>query len=121
AGSAGQRGVGLSTLPYGFMPSGGSGLRGTLVGCANAEAVRLSAAERDKCNERFGVEIGDAPKLDAIAAKRAAFDRAAARDIREQKYRNSTTDMNHDPSLPGGIASGPASSETFKHNAGDPK
>ena len=103
-GAGGQRGVGLSPFPYGYMPSGGSGLRGTLVGCANAEAVHLSAAERDRCNERFGVEIGAAPKLDPIAGSRQALDRAAAREAREQKYRNSTTDMNHDPSLPGGIA-----------------
>ncbi len=120
-GAGGQRGVGLSPFPYGYLPSGGSGLRGTLVGCANAEAVRLSAAERDRCAERFGVEIGAAPKLDPIAGSRAGFDKAAAREERERKYRASTTDLNHDPSLPGGIAAGPASTETFKHNPGDPK
>jgi hypothetical protein len=103
------------------MPSGGGGLRGTLVGCANAEAVRLSAAERDKCNERFGVDIGAAPKIDGISAsKRAAFDKAAASQEADRRYRASTTDMNFRPSDPGGIAHGPASTETFKHNAGDP-
>ena len=103
------------------MPSGGGGLRGTLVGCANSEAVRLSGAEHDKCNERFGQEIGAAPKLDPLSpAKRAAFDKAAASQEGDRRYRASPTDLNFRPSDPGGIAHGPASSETFKHNAGDP-
>ncbi len=122
AGSPGSSRLnGLTPYPYGFMPSGGSGLRGTLVGCANAEAVHLSPAERDKCNERFGVDIAGAPKLDAIApAKRAAFDKAADSQAADRRYRASTTDLNFKPSDPGGIAHGPASTETFKHNAGDP-
>ena len=122
-GAAGQSRLnGLSPYPYGAMPSGGPGLRGTLVGCANAEAVRLSGAERAHCNERFGVDIAHAPALDGISpAKRAAFDKAAERQEADRKYRDSTTDSVYAPSDPGGIAHGPASSETFKHNAGDPK
>jgi len=123
AGAAGQSRLnGLSPYPYGAMPSGGPGLRGTLVGCANADAVRLSGAERAHCNARFGVDIAHAPVLDAIPrAKRAEFDKAADRQEADRKYRNSTTDSVYLPSDPGGIAHGPASSETFKHNAGDPK
>jgi hypothetical protein len=122
-GSAGpSRLNGLSPYPYGAFPSGGPGLRGTLVGCANAEAVRLSGAERAHCNERFGVDITHAPALDGIApAKRAAFDKAADRQAADRKYRGSTTDSVFAPADPGGIAHGPASTETFKHNAGDPK
>ncbi|MGI8839193.1 MAG: hypothetical protein ACR2F8_00145 [Caulobacteraceae bacterium] len=122
AGAAGtSRLNGLSPYPYGAMPSGGPGLRGTLVGCANAEAVRLSGAERAHCNERFGVDIAHAPVLDPISrTKRAEFDKAADRQEADRKYRNSTTDGVFAPADPGGIAHGPASSETYKHNAGDP-
>jgi hypothetical protein len=75
----GSRLSGLTPFPLGAMPSGGTGLRGTLVGCANANAVNLSSVERAHCNERFGVEIKHAPVLDGIPpAKRAAFDKAAA-------------------------------------------
>ena len=75
----GSRLSGLTPFPLGSMPSGGTGLRGTLVGCANTDSVKLSSVERAHCNERFGVEITRAPVLDGIApAKRAAFDRAAA-------------------------------------------
>ena len=82
----------LNGLPYGAMPSGGPGLRGTLVGCANADAVRLTGAERNHCNERFGVEAAKAPALDGISpAKRAAFDRAAGRQEANRRYRDTTS------------------------------
>jgi hypothetical protein len=82
----GSRLNGLSPYPYGSMPSGGPGLRGTLVGCANAEAVNLSAVERARCNERFGDEAARAPVLDGIdPAKRARFDKAADRQENERK------------------------------------
>ena len=75
----GSRLSGLNPFPTGMFPSGGTGLRGTLVGCANADSVHLSSVERAHCNERFGVEISRAPVLDGIApSKRAAFDKAAA-------------------------------------------
>ena len=74
----GSRLSGLNPFPAGSLPYGGTGLRGTLVGCANADSVHLSSVERAHCNERFGVEITRAPTLDGInPAKRAAFDRAA--------------------------------------------
>ena len=85
----GSRLTGLTPYPYGAMPSGGSGLRGTLVGCANAEAVSLSAAERARCNERFGASASSAPALDSISpAKRALFDKAAASQEADRKYRS---------------------------------
>jgi hypothetical protein len=71
------------------MPSGGGGIRGSLVGCANADAVSLSAVERARCNERFGGSIGTAPVLDGISpAKRAVFDRAAERNESDRRYRD---------------------------------
>ncbi len=82
----GSRLNGLSPYPYGALPSGGPGLRGTLVGCANADAVNLTNVERARCNERFGVEAARAPVLDGIdPAKRAKFDRAADRQERARE------------------------------------
>jgi hypothetical protein len=84
----GSRLSGLSPYPYGAMPGGGSGLRGTLVGCANADAVSLTAVERARCTERFGAAAGSAPALDSMsAAKRAAFDDAQAREDARERYR----------------------------------
>jgi len=86
----GSRLNGLTPYPYGQMPSGGSGLRGTLVGCANAEAVNLSPAERARCNERLGARAASAPALDPISpTKRAAFDKAEERQNRDLEYRDS--------------------------------
>lgn len=86
----GSRLNGLTPYPYGSLPSGGSGLRGTLVGCANADSVNLSAAERARCNERFGARAGSAPALDPISpTKRAAFDKAEEKQNRSLEYRDS--------------------------------
>ncbi len=108
----GSRLSGLTPYPLGSMPGGGGGLRGTLVGCANAEAVRLSPTERARCNERFGSEAGSAPALDGISpAKRAAFDKAAARQDQNNRYRDSTptagTTYAH-PLSPDGTTRGPS-------------
>ena len=87
----GSRLKGLTPYPVGSMPSGGSGLRGSLVGCANSDAVTLSVVERAKCNERFGGDIAGAPRLDGISpAKRRAFDKAAERQDEDRRYRDST-------------------------------
>ncbi len=122
--STGSRLSGLTPFPYGAMPGGGGGLRGTLVGCANAESVRLSPAERARCNERFGLEAARAPVLDGISPrKRAGFDRSAQGQDEDRRYRQTTQDGTlggGHPTDPGGIASGPASSLIFKHNGGDP-
>ena len=124
AAAPGSRLSGLTPFPLGALPSGGTGLRGTLVGCANADSVHLSSVERAHCSERFGVELGNAPTLDGIApAKRAAFDRAAAAQDRrvnagavdpmramEAKHGRSTD-------FGGGVVSGPAS--TYVHPGPD--
>jgi hypothetical protein len=117
--SAGSRLSGLSPYPYGAMPSGGSGLRGTLVGCANASAVNLSSVERAHCNERFGVEAANAPPLDSISPfKRAAFDAAAARQELNRRRGAAGVDpmtaMSHaaQGDMGGGTVGGPASSFT---------
>ena len=106
----GSRLRGLTPYSYGAMPNGGGGLRGTLVGCANPDAVGLSAVERARCDERFGVDIGGAPKLDGISpAKRRDFDKAAGRDQANQRYRDSTpTASGPHPLSPDGTSRGPS-------------
>jgi hypothetical protein len=88
----GSRLQGLLPYPKGYLPNGGPGLRGSLVGCANAQAVGLSSVERAHCEQRFGATIGAAPHLDDIAPdKRATFDHATEKSDRARAYRNSTT------------------------------
>ena len=83
-------GNGLHVSP-GMLPGGGPGLRGTLVGCANAEAVKLTAEERNRCSERFGAGAPQAPPLSGIApAKRREYDDAAATGEANRRYRDST-------------------------------
>ena len=120
AGAPGQSRLnGLTPFSYGAMPSGGPGLRGTLVGCANADSVGLSSAERARCNERFGEDVAHAPVLDGIdPAKRAAYDKSVEREEANRKYRSNTNTQGA-PSDPGGIAHGPESSVIYKHNAWD--
>ena len=94
---------GLTPFTYGPMPSGGPGLRGSLVGCANAEAVALSSVERAHCNERFGVDAARAPGLDLIPReKRAAFDKSADRQNSWKAYRD-TVPANGTPPGPNGM------------------
>jgi hypothetical protein len=94
------------------MPNGGGGLRGTLIGCANAEAVSLSAAERARCNEHFGSEAATAPAIDSMSpTKRAGFDKAAEKQDRSLRYLDSTPTgrtANH-PLSPDGTSRGPGS------------
>lgn len=101
----------LNPYPYGAMPSGGGGLRGTLVGCANADAVKLTGTERNRCNERFGAGAAAAPVLDGIApSKRSAFDRAAEQNEASRKYRDSVPNGNPPPNGPeraGGLGTVP--------------
>jgi hypothetical protein len=84
------------------MPSGGSGLRGSLVGCANAGAVGLSREERAHCDERFGMRAGEAPALDPIPAdKRRAFGAVAAKQEADRKYREAVPTGTTPASRPG--------------------
>jgi hypothetical protein len=88
----GSRLQGLVPYPPGMLPNGGGGLRGSLVGCANAQAVGLSSVERAHCEQRFGAAAASAPHLDGIApARRSEFDQQVERAERDRNYRNSTT------------------------------
>ena len=116
----GSRLSGLNPWPAGAFPSGGGGLRGTLVGCANADRVKLTSAERTHCNERFGESMAHAPTLDGInPAKRAGFDRDAASQDMERRYRASTVIGGAPTDIGGGVAHGPASTITpIPHDEG---
>jgi type IV secretory pathway VirB10-like protein len=85
----GSRLGGLTPYGPGAMPSGGLGIRGSLVGCANADAVGLSSVERARCNERFGVDMARAPHLDGISPdKRAEFDKTVEKQNAWKAYRD---------------------------------
>jgi hypothetical protein len=91
-GGAGSRLQGLVPYPPGSLPNGGAGLRGSLVGCANSQAVGLSSVERAHCEQRFGSSAATAPHLDGIPPeRRAAFDKEVEKQERDRAYRNSTT------------------------------
>ncbi|HEY1427217.1 MAG TPA: hypothetical protein VGF50_11140 [Caulobacteraceae bacterium] len=78
-------------LPGGSLPGFGSGLRGSMLGCANAAALHLSRAEQAKCDEALGTGAHESPVMDAIGAtKRAEIDRQAAAEQAAQRYRDST-------------------------------
>jgi hypothetical protein len=82
------------------------------VGCANADAVRLTPSERARCNERFGASAASAPVLDPISpAKRGDFDRSAAQNAADRRYRDSVPNGNpppHGPEAPGGLGQVPS-------------
>jgi hypothetical protein len=106
AGGGGSRLQGLTPYPPGAFPNGGPGLRGSLVGCANPDAVSLSAVERAHCEARFGSYPGGAPHFDPISPeRRAVFDKENDRAERDRAYRNSGTDAGTATGL-GGVAPG---------------
>jgi len=83
-GSAGTQG--LPRGSFGF----GSGLRGSLIGCVNADTVKLTEEERAKCAERFGAGTRVAPVMDPIgASKRSVLDDEAQGASTAAKYRDS--------------------------------
>jgi hypothetical protein len=87
-GSGGLTGGGL---PGGALPGFGRGLRGGLLGCANAAALHLSAAEQARCDEAFGDGARESPRMDPIdASRRTQFDHEAAQEEQARKYRDST-------------------------------
>jgi hypothetical protein len=65
-------------------------LRRSPAGCANADAVRLTKAEREGCLEMFGQGAKDAPFFEPPMSrdKRQAFNKAAARKEAYVRYRN---------------------------------
>lgn len=95
AGSAGGAARGLSKAAaagVGTAQDGRGAMRGygrATIGCDAADFVRLSQAERDRCNQRFGEEAHKAPgPIDTIPAeKRAYYDAVAAayRDLHTYK------------------------------------
>lgn len=111
----------IQAWPSGTFPNGGPGLRGSLVGCANASAARLSATEQARCAERFGQDIHHAPALDPIdAAKRAAYDRAVAREEAKRAYRAGTVIKGAPSDIGGGVATGPSSAVNDPNNVPHP-
>jgi hypothetical protein len=72
------------------LPHFGGGLRGSLIGCANAEALHLSREEQARCNESLGAGAAQSPQMSAIdASKRRTLDGQAASEAASQKYRDS--------------------------------
>jgi hypothetical protein len=99
-------------FPGGAMPGFGSGLRGGLLGCANADALHLSQAERARCAESFGDGTRTAPQMNPIdASHRAEIDRQAAAEAAANKYKNST---------PSGTESTPVAGQPRVFNPGSP-
>ena len=90
-GAPGGPGGAPGGLPSGSLPGFGSGLRGSVLGCANAAALHLSKEEQAKCDEAFGTGARESPQMDPIGAtKRADIDRQAAGEQAAQRYRDST-------------------------------
>lgn len=98
---AGPVAIHPAPLPEGPTADIRAALRVSPVGCANAEAVHLTKAERDLCNERLGKGAKTAPflGLGLPADKQSAFDRIAARKDADRRYREApalpTTDPVH--------------------------
>lgn len=100
---AGPAGTVAPTLPA--SPGLREALRRSPVGCANADAVILDKAERERCMEVFGKGAKDAPFIPPpmTADKRRAFDAAAARKEANRRYREGN--------IPAGTTSTPRPSE----------
>ena len=82
---------GVAGLPGGALPGFGGGLRGGALGCANAEALHFTAAEKARCAQQFGEGAKESPQMSAIdASKREELDHEAASAAAAQKYRDST-------------------------------
>jgi hypothetical protein len=100
-------------FPGGALPPGfGNGLRGGLLGCANAEALHLSAAEQARCAEAFGEGTRQSPQMSPIdASKRTVLDSEAASEAATQRYRDSTPAGSEAQPVPGQPRGGSAPSE----------
>ena len=83
----GAAGAGLQA---GMLPGFGRGLRGGILGCANADALHLSAVERARCAEAFGEGARETPVMDPIAARRDELVGEAAQESAAKKYLDST-------------------------------
>lgn len=89
----GASGIGTSYAPAPLPADQGSdlkkALRGFSPGCRMRDAVALTRAERDACDERLGRGSETATFIPAPMdpAKRAAYDAQAAKDERYRKYK----------------------------------
>jgi hypothetical protein len=91
-------------LPEGPRADVRAALRASPVGCANADAVGLTRAERDACNEQLGKGAKTAvfPGLGLARGKQAAFDQAAQHKEACRAYR-AAPDMTLPPPLREGL------------------
>jgi hypothetical protein len=84
-------------LPQGPKGDVRQALRQGPVGCANPDAVGLTKAERDLCDEKFGKGVRTAPTYatgtELTADKRRLLDAQAAQREAEYRYK-------HDPTPP---------------------
>lgn len=91
-GAPAARGLGVHPAPLPEGPRGDlrTALRGSSVGCANAEAVGLNRREVEHCDERLGAAARNAPVYDAPmdAAKRRGFEAQALRQQADRAYRD---------------------------------
>ncbi|MBV9994384.1 MAG: hypothetical protein JO127_04145 [Caulobacteraceae bacterium] len=100
---AGPKGAGAvaggAGLPGGVLPGFGGGLRGSLLGCIDQSAAKLSAEEKARCAERLGEGVKVAPAMDPIgASRRQVLNDQAARQSAADKYRDETPPLtNGDP------------------------
>jgi len=89
-------------FPGGALPGFGSGLRGGLLGCANADALHLSPEERARCAESFGSGTRESPQMNPIdASHRAELDHEAAAAAAAAQYKNSTPSGTESTPTPG--------------------
>jgi hypothetical protein len=86
-------------LPEGPKADIRASLRKSPVGCANADSVGLTRAERDLCDEALGKGAKTAifPGLGLAADKQAAFDAAAARKEADRRYREAPAVAGSEP------------------------
>ena len=87
-------------------------LRQGAPGCANPDAVGLTKAERDLCDEKFGKGAKSAPFLGLALnpAKAAAFDKAASQKEGCRRYREGMPpglSGSSEPGMPSGLGEGP--------------
>lgn len=125
----------VPTLAAGFPPEGApvapavppvpeglpAALRNSLVGCQMIGVILVDRAVRRHCADRFGIGARGVPRIDGIPPdKVAAYDAAAWRQEEDRAFFHLPTVSTLYAHDAGGIAGGPASTEIFGHNIGDP-
>lgn len=104
------------------VPAGlSAALRNSLVGSQMMGFILVDRAVRRHCADRLGTGARGVPKIDGIPAdKVAAYDAVAWRQEEDRAYFHLPTVSTLYARDAGGIAGGPASTEIFSHNIGDP-